>query len=88
MVPRLKSDSSDGSALKKRKAFSMEVKLDIIKCLEKGETSTNINKQLLGLSSTTVLTIISDKKLEHVNGSAPMKSSVITKHYSGLINEI
>lgn len=44
MVPKLKSDSSDDSALKKRKASSMEVKLDIIKHLEKGETLMNIGQ--------------------------------------------
>ncbi|KAK7075521.1 NAD-dependent protein deacetylase sirtuin-1 [Halocaridina rubra] len=40
---------------------------------------------ITGLSHSTVLTIIKDKDriLEHVKGSAPMKSTVITKQCSG-----
>lgn len=89
MTPKRKADSADGSASKKRKAIYMEVKVDIIKRSEKGETPTNIGR-LLGLSRTTVSTIISNKKriLEHVKGSAPMKSTVITKQRSGLIIEM
>uniref|UniRef100_A0A3Q1EIV1 HTH CENPB-type domain-containing protein n=1 Tax=Acanthochromis polyacanthus TaxID=80966 RepID=A0A3Q1EIV1_9TELE len=89
MNPKRKSDFSGGSASKKRKAISMEVKLDIIKRSEKGERPTNIGR-LLGLNRTTVSTIIGDKKriLEHVRRSAPMKSTVITKKRSGLILEM
>uniref|UniRef100_A0A3P8V795 Uncharacterized LOC103391887 n=1 Tax=Cynoglossus semilaevis TaxID=244447 RepID=A0A3P8V795_CYNSE len=89
MSPKRKSDSSEGIYLKKRKAISMEVKLDIITRSEKGETPTNIGR-VLGLSRTTVSTIICDKKriLEHVKGSPPMKSTVITKQRSGLIVEM
>uniref|UniRef100_A0A3P8SAK2 HTH CENPB-type domain-containing protein n=1 Tax=Amphiprion percula TaxID=161767 RepID=A0A3P8SAK2_AMPPE len=89
MDPKRTPDSSGGSALKKRKAISMEVKLDIIRRSEKGERPTNIGR-LLGLNRTTVSTIIGDKKriLEHVRRSAPMKSTVITKQRSGLILEM
>ncbi|XP_069832253.1 tigger transposable element-derived protein 1-like [Dendropsophus ebraccatus] len=89
MAPKPKPDSADASALKKRKAITMEVKLDIIKIYDKGETATDIRRSL-GLSRSTVATIIKDKDriLEHVKGSAPMKATVITKQRSGLIIEM
>ncbi|XP_070256816.1 tigger transposable element-derived protein 1-like [Myotis yumanensis] len=88
MAPKRKADSSDGSATKRRKT-TMEVKVDVIRRSEKGETPRNIG-QLLGLSPTTVSTIIRDKKraLDHVKGSAPMKSTVITEQRSGLMIEM
>lgn len=46
MAPKRKADSSDGSASKKRKAITMEIKLDIVKRSEKGETATNIGRML------------------------------------------
>ncbi|XP_069823956.1 tigger transposable element-derived protein 1-like [Dendropsophus ebraccatus] len=89
MAPKPKSDSADASASKKRKAITMEVKLDIIKRYDKGETATDIGRSL-GLSRSTVATIIKDKPriLEHVKGSALMKATVITKQRSGLIFEM
>ncbi|XP_069815138.1 tigger transposable element-derived protein 1-like [Dendropsophus ebraccatus] len=89
MAPKPKPDSADASASKKRKAITMEVKLDIIKRYDKGETGTDIGRSL-GLSRSTVATIIKDKDriLEHVKGSAPMKATVITKQRSGLIIEM
>ncbi|XP_069812148.1 tigger transposable element-derived protein 1-like [Dendropsophus ebraccatus] len=88
MAPKHKPDSADASASKKRKAITMEVKLDIIKRYDKGKTATDIGRSL-GLSHSTVATIIKDKHriLEHVKGSAPMKATVITKR-SGLIIEM
>ncbi|XP_069832131.1 tigger transposable element-derived protein 1-like [Dendropsophus ebraccatus] len=87
MAPKPKPDSA--SASKKRKAITMEVKLDIIKRYDKGKTATDIGRSL-GLSHSTVATIIKDKHriLEHVKGSAPMKATVITKQRSGLIIEM
>ncbi|XP_068208095.1 tigger transposable element-derived protein 1-like [Palaemon carinicauda] len=89
MAPKRKADSSDGSASKKRKAITMEVKLDIIKRSKNGETPTNIGRAL-GLSHSTVATILKDKEriVKHVKGSAPMISTVITKQRSGLIIEM
>ena len=89
MAPKRKADSSGGSGAKKRKAVTMEVKLDIIKRSQKGERPTDIGRSL-GLSRTTVATIIKDKEriMEHVKGSAPMKATVITKQRSGLIVEM
>ena len=56
MAPKRKQGSSDGRAWKKRKAITMEMKLDIIERSKNGETATNIGR-LLGLSRTTVATI-------------------------------
>ena len=53
MAPKRKRDNSDG---KKRKAITMETKLDIIKRSDKGENPTNIGRSL-GMSN--VATIIS-----------------------------
>uniref|UniRef100_A0A673CZT8 HTH CENPB-type domain-containing protein n=1 Tax=Sphaeramia orbicularis TaxID=375764 RepID=A0A673CZT8_9TELE len=75
--------------LTKRKAITMETKLDIIKRSEKGETPTNIGTAL-GFSRSTVATIIKDKAriLDHVKGSAPMKATVITKQRSSILIEM
>ena len=85
MAPKRKADASASGASKKRKAITMELKLDIIKRSEKGETPTIIGKAL-NLSRSTVGTIVKDKERikEHVKGSAPMKATVITKQRSGL----
>ena len=56
MAPKRKQGSADGRASKKRKAITMEMKLDIIERSKNGETATNIGR-LLGLSRTTVATI-------------------------------
>lgn len=89
MPPKRAADASASGASKKRKAITMEVKIDIIKRSEKGETPSNIGKALC-LSRSTVGTIIKDKAriLDHVKGSAPMKATVITKQRSGLIIEM
>lgn len=86
MPPKWKAESSVGGASKKRKAITLEVKLNIVKRSEKGESATDIGR-VLGLSRSTVATIIKNKGriLEHVKASAPMKSTVITKQRSGTI---
>ena len=67
----------------------MKVKLDFIKRSKSGETPTNIGRSL-GLSRSTVATILKDKEriIKHVKGSDPMKATVITKQHSGLIIEM
>ena len=87
MAPKYKADSPDDSA-KKRKAITMEIKVDIVKRSERGESTTNIGRAL-DLSRSIVATIIKDKEriLSHVKGSAPMQSTVITKQRSGLLIE-
>ncbi|KAM4045527.1 tigger transposable element-derived protein 1-like [Anomaloglossus baeobatrachus] len=86
MASHKRKADSDTCASKKRKAITMEVKVDIIRRSDKGETPTEIGRSL-GLNRSTVATIIKDKDriLEHVKGSAPMKATVITKQRSGLI---
>ncbi|KAI8747737.1 tigger transposable element-derived protein 1, partial [Biomphalaria glabrata] len=83
MAPKRKADS------KRRKTITMEVKLDIVKRYDLGETATNIGRSL-GLSRSTVSTIIKEKDriLEHVRGSAAMTSTVITKQRNRLILEM
>ena len=80
MAPKLKADSSDGSASKKRKTIAMEVKLGIIKQSKNDETPMSIRRSL-GLSRSIVTTILKDKKriIEHLKTSAPMKATVITR---------
>ncbi|XP_066978812.1 tigger transposable element-derived protein 1-like [Macrobrachium rosenbergii] len=79
MAPKRQSSSSDASASKKpRKSITMAVKYDVIKRSEKGESNTEIGCAL-GLSRTTVVTIVKDKQhiLKHVQDAAPMKATVI-----------
>ncbi|XP_064098682.1 putative CENPB DNA-binding domain-containing protein 1 [Macrobrachium nipponense] len=80
MAPKRQSTSSDDSSSKKRKVITMEVKYDVVKRSEKGETNTEIG-HALGLSRTTVVTIVKDKEriLKHVKDAAPMKSTVINE---------
>ena len=89
MAPKHKEDSSDGSASKKIKTITMEVKLNIIKRSKNGETPTNIGRSL-GFSRLTVATILKEEEriMKYVKGSAPMKAAVITKLRSGLIIEM
>ncbi|XP_066958981.1 tigger transposable element-derived protein 1-like [Macrobrachium rosenbergii] len=79
MAPKRQSSSSDASASKKpRKSITMEVKYDVIKRSEKGESNTEIGRAL-GLSRTMVVTIVKDKQriLKQVQEAAPMKATVI-----------
>ncbi|KAK7084616.1 hypothetical protein SK128_000796 [Halocaridina rubra] len=46
MPPKHTGDSSDGNALKKKRAITMAVKEEIAKHSEKGETATNIARSL------------------------------------------
>ena len=88
MSPESKADSSDGSASKKRKAITMEVKLDIIKRSKNGKTPTKIGRSL-DLSLSTVASILKDNEriIEHGKGSAHMKATVIIKQRDVLIIE-
>ncbi|KAK7082568.1 Antigen p97-like protein [Halocaridina rubra] len=46
MPPKCVSDGSDGSATKKRKAITMEIKTEVVNRAEKEESSTNIGRNL------------------------------------------
>ncbi|KAM4694159.1 tigger transposable element-derived protein 1-like isoform 1-T2 [Discoglossus pictus] len=87
MPPKRKSTSNPGEPAK-RNVITMETKVEIIKRSEKGQTPSIIGKAL-GFSRSTIGTILKDKVriMEHVKGSAPMNSSIITKQRSGLIIE-
>ncbi|XP_066957901.1 tigger transposable element-derived protein 1-like [Macrobrachium rosenbergii] len=76
MAPKRQSTLSDASASKKRKNITVEVKYDIIKCSERGESNTEIGCAL-GLSRTMVVTIVKDKQriLKHVQDAASMKAT-------------
>ncbi|XP_077592789.1 putative CENPB DNA-binding domain-containing protein 1 [Stigmatopora nigra] len=89
MAPKSKAPSSDGRPAKKRKAITMEVKLDIVKRSKRGETPTSIGRAL-DLSRSTVATIIKDQDriLEHVKASPHMKSTIISKQNGGLMMEM
>ncbi|XP_038608665.1 zinc finger protein 500-like isoform X2 [Tachyglossus aculeatus] len=74
---------------KKRRAITMETKMEIIKWAETGETPTQIGRAL-DIPRTTIITILKDKARirEYVRGSAPMQSTVITKRRVGLIAQV
>ncbi|XP_068250632.1 putative CENPB DNA-binding domain-containing protein 1 [Palaemon carinicauda] len=83
MAPKRKADSSDGSAAKKRKAITIEVKLDIIKRSKNTEMPTNIGRSL-GLVIRPWLPFLRIKS----SSLNSMKATVITKQCSGLIIEM
>ncbi|XP_059572388.1 uncharacterized protein C7orf50 homolog isoform X1 [Alligator mississippiensis] len=87
MAEKRKSGASGVS--KKRRAITMETKMEIIKRAEKGETPTEISRAL-DIPRTTIVGISKDKVRiqEHVKGSAPMQSTVITKQRVGLIAQV
>ena len=87
MAPK-KSPSASASA--KSKAVSLEDKVDIIKRHEKGEKVVAIARAL-GLSHTTVSTIVHDKDriLSHVKDQAPgMKNTIINKKRGKIYEEM
>uniref|UniRef100_S4RF28 HTH CENPB-type domain-containing protein n=1 Tax=Petromyzon marinus TaxID=7757 RepID=S4RF28_PETMA len=77
-----------GSTRRRRTIITMEMKMDIIRRSEKGETSAAIGRAL-GLNRSTIGTIIKDKEriVEHVKIAAPVKSIIITKQ-SGVLSEM
>uniref|UniRef100_UPI00358E7BA4 tigger transposable element-derived protein 1-like isoform X2 n=1 Tax=Myxine glutinosa TaxID=7769 RepID=UPI00358E7BA4 len=89
MKPQSVVSKSDIPATKKRRPLTMEKKLDIIKRSDKGETLSQIGRSL-DLNRSTVGTIVKDKTriLQHIKGSAPMKSTIITKQRSGVIADM
>ncbi|XP_019738393.1 uncharacterized protein LOC109523599 [Hippocampus comes] len=86
MPPKVKVEPSGGHTSKKRKAITMDVKLDVVKRSKRGETPTNIGRAL-HLSRSTVVTIIKaqDRILEHVKASPHMKSTITSRQKSGLL---
>ncbi|XP_072270768.1 tigger transposable element-derived protein 1-like [Pyxicephalus adspersus] len=89
MSHKHKSDASVSDTVKKRKSITMEIKVEIIKRAERGETPSVIGRAL-GYSRSTIGSILKDKRriMEHVNGHTPMNATIITKQHSGLIIEM
>ncbi|XP_072263547.1 tigger transposable element-derived protein 1-like [Pyxicephalus adspersus] len=83
------SDASAADTVKKRKTITMELKVEIIKRSERGETPSVIGRAL-GYNRSTIGTILKDKGkiMEHVKGHTPMNATIITKRRSGLIIEM
>nr|XP_032804588.1 uncharacterized protein LOC116939839 [Petromyzon marinus]XP_032804589.1 uncharacterized protein LOC116939839 [Petromyzon marinus]XP_032804590.1 uncharacterized protein LOC116939839 [Petromyzon marinus]XP_032804591.1 uncharacterized protein LOC116939839 [Petromyzon marinus]XP_032804592.1 uncharacterized protein LOC116939839 [Petromyzon marinus]XP_032804593.1 uncharacterized protein LOC116939839 [Petromyzon marinus]XP_032804595.1 uncharacterized protein LOC116939839 [Petromyzon marinus]XP_0 len=89
MSGKRKTEGADvGSTRRRRTIITMEMKMDIIRRSEKGETSAAIGRAL-GLNRSTIGTIIKDKEriVEHVKIAAPVKSIIITKQ-SGVLSEM
>ena len=88
-MPPKRNTEAGAPALKRRKSITMEVKLEVIKRAEKGEGVNSIGKAL-GFSHSTISTILKDKCkiLEHMKGSTPMQSTMISKKRTGLIVEM
>lgn len=74
---------------KKRKAISLEMKLQIIGQREGGKPIMAIAREL-GLSQSTISTILKDKKriIDAAKSSASVKSTIITKKRAGLIEDM
>ncbi|XP_066228014.1 putative CENPB DNA-binding domain-containing protein 1 [Saccopteryx leptura] len=81
--------STPPPAKKKRKAIDLDMKMKVIKQYEGGK-KVNVIARDTKLSHSTVSTILKDKERirEAVKGSAPMRSTVITKQRSGPIHEM
>lgn len=81
--------STPQPAKKERKAIDLDTKMKVIKQYEGGKKVNAIARDTK-LSHSTVSTILKDKERirEAVKGSAPMRSTVITKQRSGHIHEM
>ncbi|XP_066970840.1 tigger transposable element-derived protein 1-like [Macrobrachium rosenbergii] len=80
MAPKHKADSADGRASEKWKVIPSDVKLDMVKHSENGETFTEIS-HALGINRWTVGYTVTNKKniLEQVKNAAPMKAAITMK---------
>ncbi|GAB1610688.1 tigger transposable element-derived protein 1-like, partial [Argonauta hians] len=81
--------SASKPAKRERKAIDLDTKMKAIKMHEGGGRVNDIARELR-LTHSTISTIIKDKEriLEAVKGSAPMKSTVITKQRTGPFHEM
>jgi DNA invertase Pin-like site-specific DNA recombinase len=80
--------SSAGPA-RKRKKTDLEQNMKMLKKYEGGQRLSSIVREL-NLATSTVKRILNDSARikEHVKGSAPLKSTVITKQRSGVFYEM
>ncbi|XP_066203011.1 putative CENPB DNA-binding domain-containing protein 1 [Saccopteryx leptura] len=74
-------------AKKERKAIHLDMKMKVIKQY-KGGKKVNVIARDTKLSHSSVLTILKERICEAVKGSAPMRSTVITKQRSRPIHEM
>ncbi|XP_028664019.1 putative CENPB DNA-binding domain-containing protein 1 [Erpetoichthys calabaricus] len=81
--------STPQPAKKERKAIGLDTKMMILKQYEGGK-KVNVIACDMKLSHSTVSTVLKDKNRirEAVNGSAPLRSTVITKQHTGPIHEM
>ncbi|XP_066471494.1 tigger transposable element-derived protein 1-like isoform X2 [Tiliqua scincoides] len=81
--------NKSSGASRKRKVIDLEMKMRMINKYEGGQSLSSISREL-GFAASTVSTILKDSARikEHVRGSAPLKSTVITKKRSGAIYEM
>lgn len=89
MPGKRSSDSKSAGPVRKRKKIDLEQKMKIVKKYEGGQSLSSIAREL-DLATSTVKSILNDSARikEHVKGSAPLKSTVITKQRSGAIYEM
>ncbi|XP_045101357.1 tigger transposable element-derived protein 1-like [Portunus trituberculatus] len=87
-VKRKINGEASGSA-KKRQAITLEVKMDIIKRLEKGEKMSDVARKF-NMNRSTVGTIIKNKEkiVEHGKSAVPMQSTIISKKRGKVIEEM
>jgi len=88
MSGRRQSVADSSQHMRKRSKIDLEMKMKMITKYENGQSLSAISREL-GLSVSTVNTIVkdADRIKEHVRGSAPIKSTVITKQRSRAIYE-
>ncbi|XP_045117649.1 tigger transposable element-derived protein 1-like [Portunus trituberculatus] len=84
-----KINGEAGGSAKKRQAITLEVKMDIIKRLEKGEKMSDVARKF-NMNRSTVGTIIKNKEkiVEHVKSAVPMQSTIISKKRGKVIEEM
>ena len=88
MGGRKQSVADSSQHMRKRSKIDLETKMKMITKYENGQSLSAISREL-GLPVSTVNTIVkdADRIKEHVRGSAPMKSTIITKQRSRAIYE-
>jgi hypothetical protein len=88
MGGRGQSVADTSQHMRKRSKIDLETKMKMITKYENGQSLSAISRELC-LSVSTVNTIVkdADRIKEHVRGSAPMKSTIITKQRSRAIYE-
>jgi hypothetical protein len=89
MSGKRQSGAVSSQHMRKRSKIDLEMKMKMINKYESGQSLSTIAREL-GLSVSTVNTIVkdADRIKEHVRGSAPMKSTIITKQRSHAIYEM